>query len=87
VFDAENEHTYAAEVYLKLDDISALMALHIRQQDWDAAVKLSEEHAGKFDKVLCGTVQNFLFRSFRSCSSHLHIQHYAACTCRQNLSI
>jgi hypothetical protein len=51
VFDAENEHSYAAEVYLKLDDISALMALHIRQQDWDAAVKLSEEHAGKFDKV------------------------------------
>lgn len=40
----------AKEVYLKLGDVSALMAIYVRRQDWEAAVALSEEHAGKFDR-------------------------------------
>jgi len=50
VFSDAGEDNCAKEVYLKLGDVSNLMQIYVRRQDWEAAVKLSEEHEGKFDR-------------------------------------
>lgn len=50
VFSAADEHEYAKEVYLKQENFSMLMALLIKKQLWAEAAKLSDEHAGQFDK-------------------------------------
>jgi len=50
VFTEAQEDMYAKEVYLKLGDVSSLMQIYVKRQDWEAAVKLSEEHEGKFDR-------------------------------------
>ncbi|CAM9679654.1 unnamed protein product, partial [Sphacelaria rigidula] len=39
----------AREAYLKMDDFSNVIMLYIKSQNWSEAVKLAEEHAGKFD--------------------------------------
>jgi intraflagellar transport protein 122 len=43
---------FAREAFEKLQDYTKLMALYIKRQDWEAAVKLSENHAGKFDQSI-----------------------------------
>ncbi|CAM9146601.1 unnamed protein product, partial [Hapterophycus canaliculatus] len=39
----------AKEAYMKMDDFPNVMALYVKNQNWLEAVKLSEEHGGKFD--------------------------------------
>ncbi|CAM9714504.1 unnamed protein product [Scytosiphon promiscuus] len=39
----------AKEAYIKMDDFTNVMALYVKNQNWSEAVKLSEEHDGKFD--------------------------------------
>ncbi|CAM9316438.1 unnamed protein product, partial [Laminaria digitata] len=39
----------AREAYLKMDDFANVLALYVKNQKWSEAVKLSEEHKGKFD--------------------------------------
>ncbi|CAM9409830.1 unnamed protein product [Pylaiella littoralis] len=39
----------AKEAYVKMDDFANVLALYVKNQNWLEAVKLSEEHGGKFD--------------------------------------
>ncbi|CAM9228975.1 unnamed protein product, partial [Ascophyllum nodosum] len=39
----------AREAYLKMDDITNVVALYVQSQNWSEAVKLSQEYEGKFD--------------------------------------
>lgn len=51
-FDNEGEDELARETYAKLGDIESLMALYVRRTQWDEALKLADEHKGKFDSAL-----------------------------------
>ena len=51
-FAEENQDELARETYAKLGDIEALMTLYVRRQQWAEAIKLAEEHKGKFDSTL-----------------------------------
>lgn len=49
IFTQYNEDIFARETYLKLGDISKLMALYIKKQMWGEAARLADENEGKFD--------------------------------------
>lgn len=40
----------AQAVYMKLGDVTALMALHVKMHNWEEAVELAQQHEGKFSK-------------------------------------
>eukprot|EP00033_Pygsuia_biforma_P001760 GCRY01001970.1.p1 GENE.GCRY01001970.1~~GCRY01001970.1.p1 ORF type:complete len:1226 (+),score=346.97 GCRY01001970.1:229-3906(+) len=44
IFVAQNHHQYAMETYLKLNDISSLLALHVKLGRWSDAFALVETH-------------------------------------------
>lgn len=44
-----NEDAMAKEAYIKLGDISKLMALYVKRQMWTEAAKLADEHEGEFE--------------------------------------
>jgi len=50
----------AREVFLKLEDFTALMAMYINREKWADAVKLSEEHPGQFDASMFLPYANWL---------------------------
>jgi len=47
-FREYGHHQFAKEVYLKINDIQALMRLHVELSKWDEAFLLSEQHGGKY---------------------------------------
>ncbi|CAM9596903.1 unnamed protein product [Phaeothamnion confervicola] len=51
-FSEAGEDAMAKEVYIKLGDVSRLMAMYINNKKWAEAVRLSEEHDGKFDRAI-----------------------------------
>lgn len=44
-----NDTQYAKETFTKSKDISKLMTLYAKRQQWNEAAKLADEHEGKFD--------------------------------------
>jgi len=47
-FTKYGHHQYAKEVYLKMNDVQALMKLHVDLYKWDEAFLLFEQHGSKF---------------------------------------
>ncbi|GAB5355532.1 hypothetical protein AAMO2058_000213600 [Amorphochlora amoebiformis] len=42
--EKHREHTYAKEVYLKMEDIESLMSLHVKLDKWEEAFQLAKSH-------------------------------------------
>ena len=43
-----NNHKFAKEIYVKLDDVQSLMELHIELHHWEEAFMLASAHEGRF---------------------------------------
>jgi hypothetical protein len=48
-FTAANEDSYAKETFIRVGDVSRLMAFYTKRQMWPEAAKLAEEYQGDFE--------------------------------------
>ena len=64
-FDQANKYELAKETYMKLGDMTRLMALYIRKKMWPEAAALAESNSGQFDASVFQPYADWLVSEYR----------------------